>query len=745
MQSKSSSSSNQATEPKSSTSGFLGSKRKKSENKRRLFSTESSESVDSESKPLKQKYSEYDSLKHILSSEDEFFSHGSRAREERFSTDSIKSLSDKKLSTGLKRPTVSVSSAKSGEADVYDFSPNADDFSNESNAISLKSESKVSTKWENQSKQPSLYSRKNSSNFSSSKSYDYGSKKSRKSSKDTTDSANETTALIKPVHETSEMLFDRIFKSPLMQEDDAFSFDTKPKKPIVEPNLNEQDLSSISTTSSFSPSTGDSNTATSNTARSTEYASENLFSTTLLSPSSNFSTETKDSVNSLKSDRHSDSQPNIFKQVFEKEIGSRSLSIDDASLISSRESSTRSILDEIESSAPKTSRATSLDGKEKIKKTIDEIKVQKSDSLENKVIKKVKMANKDKISKVLSDPPKKVPAKSQLKESKSLLVSKKSQPDKPKLTKPVSTKKEPKSEKKLTLVPDTKSSFLSDLNKTSLLRNQEKIKKKKLAEKKKVTKATTSGNVEEKKTVKKTEVKLIETDSWLGSVSDKPPVEKQRRPLQRSTKKASDASSDSDKTLATTSADVDSVSKVRPSISSVSKPPMLGSNPSISFEDSGNKTFNQPLDPSGLPFQPTPPFMQGSEDLPHSTSSFPPTQQQLSSPIKSSPSDEARRSSIDDAFSVPKLDPNLLRLGSGLKDEHPPMPVVGTDHLEEPVPAQPDQLLGKNDPDDIVCDEKPPDSTEDSSTAKEEEKDAVIVEKEPSEQEKMLQLYIQQR
>ena len=450
MQSKSSSSSNQATEPKSSTSGFLGSKRKKLENKRRLFSTESSESVDSESKPLKQKYSEYDSLKHILSSEDEFFSHGSRAREDRFSTDSIKSLSDKKLSTGLKRLTVSVSSAKSGEADVYDFSPNADDFSNESNAISLKSESKVSTKWENQSKQPSLYSRKNSSNFSSSKSYDYVSKKSRKSSKDTTDSTNETTALIKPVHETSEMLFDRIFKSPLMQEDDSFSFDTKPKKPIVEPNLNEQDRSSISTTSSsFSPSTGDSNTATSITARSTEYASENLYSTTLLSPSSNFSTETKDSVNSLKSDRHSDSQPNILKQVFEKEIGSRSLSIDDASLISSRESSTRSILDEIESSAPKTSRATSLDGKEKIKKTIDEIKVQKSDSPENKVIKKVKMENKDKISKVLSDPPKKVPAKSQLKESKSLLVSKKSQPDKPKLIKSVSTKKEPKSEKKI--------------------------------------------------------------------------------------------------------------------------------------------------------------------------------------------------------------------------------------------------------------------------------------------------------
>ena len=745
MQSKSSTSSNQASERKTSSSGFLETRRIKSD-KRRLFSTESSESLESDTRH-KLKNVDTDSLKHPISSEDEFFSHSSKSREDRFSSDSLKSATDKKTLSSLKRQTGFLSGTKSGEPDVYDFSPNADDFSNESNAISLKSESKVSNKWESQPKQPSLFSRKTSGQFLSTKGFEYGAKKNRKSSKEVSESDSDASALSKPIHETSEMLFDRIFKSPLKEDDEYSNVESKP---IFESNLFQKSPPSFgSSSSTFSASVTDSFTPTSSSS-SSKRISENLFSANLLSPSPTVSKETREVTTSQKSARHSDAQSNIFKQIYEKDTGSRSFSIDNASLSTTCEDSSHHISDNSEMAASKTCRAISLDSKEKTKKVAEEAKIQKNDFLDNNAIKKVKAENKDKLSKTLSEPVKKIQAKSTSRDSKPVLTAKKS--EKPKLVKPISAKKEQKSEKKLTLVSESKSSFLSDLDKTSLQR-QEKIKRKKLVQKKVVKPAPVGNKSDEKKTARKSEVKLIETDSWLGSSSDKTLAERPRKALQRSTKKLSDASTESDKTLAV-SVESDLTVKTRPSISSPppSKLTPLNTNYNVAVEDFA-ATLHSPLESDGVGCQVPLSAIETSEgNLPHpSTTSQ--SNLQLSSPSKSVYGEECATLNVSDVSSVAESNPPVI--DALANEEHLLSQNVKEESTEELSANDTELTKTSSEQTPIDCKDssenlgaaKSEDSTDDGlSTAKEEEEEGTTtVKKEPSEQEKMLQLYIEKR
>ena len=743
IQSKSSTSSNQTVDRKSSSGGYLEVKRSKMDNKRRLFSTESSESMDSESKPPKPRQLDQEPLKSVLSSEDEFFTP--KPFEERYTSES-KSNTERQP-TAVKQTTISLSSTR-GEADVYDFSPNADEFSNENNAISLKAESKATNKWESKGKQPSLFSRKSSGLFSSSKGYEFAAKKPRKTSNETIDShTDSTTALIKPVHETSEMLFDRLFKSP-QKEDSHLSTESK-LKPSIYSNITSPALTATTVTA---PSIAtDSLSSIAGFAGISKLETEKLFSVENSSTSS--SGPTSESFGSLpssqKSLRQSDAQSNIFSDVLEKEFNTRSLSIDNASILSRKEDSLTSVPDESASSTAKTStRALSLDSKEKAKKTEDN-KTLKSEFAENKPVKKIKTENKDKVSKTTLDSSKKAQINSTTKDIKALTPTKKFA-NKSKTSQPSLSKKEAKTDKKLTLLPDSKSNFLSDLDRTSSQRQQEKLKRKKLAQKK--IKPSNLPKLEEKKTAKKSEVKLMESDSWLGSVSEKIPSEKQRKAVPRSIKKLSDpvaesvppnnpVSSDpaSTKTLSNQplQAASDLLSKSSGSASNLVE---------ISSELIPRKTRSFSSESTGSGFR-TPASTQYAEES-FAPPAIPSIIHTHSSPTKIPPCDSSNVGIGDPAIS--KSDPTLnvsntvgAEVTGGNDHNNAPDDENDTVNSAAPPVAVSDSLDASTDKE---VDNKP--NADETATIAENsipvEKESPV-EEEPSEQEKMLRLYIQER
>ena len=575
-------------ERKVSSSGFLETKRSKNDNKRRIFSTESSESADSEVKSLKyENKSDFDSFKNF-SSDDDFSLQSSRRKEDRSSTDSL-SLAEKKSMVCSKRPSVAISFSKTATPDVYDFSPTADD-SNENTAISLKPENR-SSKWNPSAKQQGIFSRKTPSIFSSGKGFDFSTKKSRKSSKDnyktedSSDNASDKTALIKPIHETSEMLFDRLFKSPQKDDDNVFTFDTKSKSPLL-PNRSLPQTTPVSSMSSFSKVGFDEVTKSSNISDNqktepykTLLSDSLLHTSTPQSSSESVSkiTSTSTTTASVETSRLEQGKA-VLPDAVDKTLGSEhSSTLESSSLSTSsnKEASKSSETGFCETTAFKPDppdRTISLDMnkevKEPSKKSLDDGKNLKIRQVDNKSVKKVKSDAKDKVFKTLSDPVKKPSVKPTAKDSKMLSGDNKSSSQgKSKPQVPLSsTKKESKSEqKKLSLLPES-SSFLNDLDKTSLQRQKEKLKRKKLAQKK--TKSILGAvKTEEKKTSKKSEVKLIDTDSWLAAPAEKSQAEKPKKALQRTAKRISDSASESER-HSTLPCDSDSAAAPLPNLTS---------------------------------------------------------------------------------------------------------------------------------------------------------------------------------
>ena len=575
VQSRSSTTSSLATssthERKISFSGYFETKRSKGEKKRRLFSSDSSESHDSDAKLSRDKNDLEPSKQR--SSADDFYSHNTTKSKEERST-SEDSAAEKKSGFSSRRPTITISSPKGSEADVYDFSPTADDFSSENTAISLKPDGRATSKWDASSKASSLFSRKPSSIFST-KGFDFGAKKSRKPSKDyqkdASDSARDSvkSALIKPVHDTSAMLFDKLFKSPLKDnvvDDDAFWHDAKTSASVSSSKTSGHlPLFSTSTSSLITSVASSTVNLSSNTItyKKEEHAKSpvsapvstttnaELFSGPTSATSDGESFLSRNLVSSC-----SDATKNIFTSVLEKTY--RSSSIDNASLLSSEslqwiteKPKAHTEFDSSNANKATTLRAFSVDDKPKQLLSSGREPKPELTSTETKAVRKLKIDIKDKLSKTVSDPVKK--PKTLTKDAKiSAFGSKKTSDGKTKLMSSSTVKKDGKAEpKKVSLLPDAKSNFLSALEKSSLHQQRKRLVQKKV-------KSTSGVKQEEKKQSKKSEVKLIETDSWLGSPLEKSQSERTKKALQRSMKRNSDSASESNRATAESSTPNDS-------------------------------------------------------------------------------------------------------------------------------------------------------------------------------------------
>jgi len=413
---------------------------------------------------------------------------------------SRKPSSDRMLSTVISQKA----------ADVYDFSPGADDFSSDSETISLKPENrsrleslKSPTKKLSQSKSYEARMRKNSRDA------DAGNRQSlfRKKSPD------RKVVLIRPTHssptklQTSEILFDQLFKTPSKEDQELKPFKTtevltKPAPPpgLPTPAPTSSSLSSCtfstavstasqSSTAPFTPSTASPTPSTAPSTPSTQtcpFPRTPGLSKTVLTPADAKST-TKELMPALKPVRISSSGKlpgNVTSETKKKKT--KAGDVDQHKV----KSSARSLsLDVIEEAPPR------------VDKT-------KSDWSESRAVKKViRSEPKEKAAKTVSEPLR----------SATKLKTPNSDLKKPATKTPA--RKEVKTEqKKVSLLSDATSGFMGDIESMSRQRHLEKqmiLKRKKLMQKR--SKSNPGTKIDEKKAFKHADVSVTSPPAVASS------------------------------------------------------------------------------------------------------------------------------------------------------------------------------------------------------------------------------------
>ncbi|CAK8682660.1 unnamed protein product [Clavelina lepadiformis] len=569
--------------------GFGNNKLKSSRKQKRLFSTESSDSTDSEKKshrfrPLpdfKQ------NRKPSLSSDDEMSSSRSQSLHkpnEKLNFKDIFTSRKSSTSTMLKTPSTLGSESKPEEPDVYDFSPNADDFLSESDGISLKPENRSLSKWDNLatskskfSKQTSPFSRKPSSLFTSKTDV----KKHQRQNEDHTrlkeaidmdsEKDEKRTVLIKPVmqytHETSEMMFDRLFKSPEKDKESTTTHEKvfEPVKiegrsscnPTISKPLFVQATKSLNQPIAFTstvtlqtkslPTFGTflSSAAVSTTDRSKTFSPSFPFSGRSFVASSEVNVTklpavkvktppTSSNVNvhaaislSCNSDipKSESSESASCKlpilDINENKVKPQTPEIHFSKIVYVPHSST---LQSCDVKAEEPSKPPSLERKIETKLPQSDQNSELCSPMEIKTLKKLtKTEFKEKLSKTFSDPVKKPSIKPSMKDAKSVSVDSKKIVQPPqKISSP--SKRDLKNEqKKISLTSAKESNFLNDIESISRQRmkdKQSKLKRKKLLQQRK-NKQSPTIKLDEKKPLIKPDVKLSDTDAWSSAPNDK--------------------------------------------------------------------------------------------------------------------------------------------------------------------------------------------------------------------------------